>query len=110
MTIIKDGARLIHVKAPNYVNEVVDQFVALGYGAGQESKVALTFGKDILDVTHEVFRPQGDGVSFQTVVDGDCHELQRIDYATMVLSIHAAIRLRDTLNEVIAANPFIEQI
>ncbi|KDD65507.1 hypothetical protein V466_29170 [Pseudomonas mandelii PD30] len=100
MAEIKDGFRLDHHKAPNYISEYVDQFVSVGFGSGTEEKICVTFGRDIININHETLKEVSPG-AFASTVSHDDYALNRIDYATFSMSFTAATRLRDMLNEVL---------
>lgn len=96
---IQNGQKLLHIQAPNYVNEFVDQVVGLGMQAGDE-KFAITFGRDQLQVTHETYKVISEN-AYQTLLNEDGFTVNRLDFATLTMSIGTATRLRDMLTDMI---------
>ena len=96
---IKDGEKLLHIQAPNYVNEFVDQVVGLGMQAGDE-KFAITFGRDQLQVIHETYKVISE-TAYQTGLHEDGFTVSRLDFATLTMSVGTATRLRDMLSDMI---------
>lgn len=102
MSMITPGGKLIHVQAPNYVNEPVDQLVGLTYNSGAEHRFSMTFGRDQLHLTGETLKEISPGI-FQTQAMPDDYSLTRIDFATFTMNMESAIRFRDALTQMIEA-------
>lgn len=104
MAIIEDGTKLEHVKADNFINEHVDQFVGIAFASGNELKVAITFGRDLMDLAFETFTAmQGHENAFNTTVPPEAFTLSRLDVAQLSMPLETAKRLRDLLNSLIDA-------
>ena len=102
MSLITEGGKLIHVQAPNYVNEPVDQLVGLTYSSGAEHRFSMTFGRDQLHISGETLKEISPGV-FQTQPLPEDYSLTRIDFATFTMNMDATIRFRDALTQMIEA-------
>ncbi|MCQ2048798.1 Uncharacterised protein [Stutzerimonas stutzeri] len=97
---ISDGMKLIHVKDERFINEYADQVIGFGFASTAEAKIALTFGRDLAEIKHEIFKEAAPG-AFQTVMTDEGFEIKRVDFATFTMSLEAAVRLRDLLNQMI---------
>ncbi|MBH3440502.1 hypothetical protein [Pseudomonas luteola] len=107
--IFKDGGKLTHIRAENFINEPIDQFVAVSYASGNEPKISITFGRDEMLVNHETFREISPNSNlFRTEVSDNDYMVKRIDLANLTISIETAKRLRDLLNEMIEKNPLTQ--
>lgn len=102
MPLIQDGTKLVHVKAPGFIAEHIDQFVGIAYASGSEMKVAITFGRDQMSLKHEVFSQiPGHPDGFNTLVPDDAYDLSRVDFAQLSMPLATAMRLRDLLSTLI---------
>ncbi|MEG4315381.1 hypothetical protein U8L64_10260 [Pseudomonas sp. FIP_A4] len=97
---ISDGMKLTHLQDERFINEYADQIIGFGFSATTEAKIALTFGRDLVQIKHEVFKEAAPG-TFQTIMTEEGFEVTRIDFATFTMSLDAAVRLRDLLNQMI---------
>jgi hypothetical protein len=102
MSEIKAGGKLVHVRAPGFVNETVDQLVGLTYSTGNEHRFAMTFGRDQLTIDQETLNEVAPGV-FQARPSPEDYTLTRVDFATLTMNLDAAKRFRDALNQMIDA-------
>jgi len=102
MAIIENGTKLEHVKSENFVNEHVDQFVGIAFASGNELKVAITFGRDLMDLAFETFNSMpGHENAFNTTVPPEAYTLSRLDVAQLSMPLETAKRLRDLLTKLI---------
>lgn len=102
MSEIKAGGKLVHVRAPGFINEPVDQLVGLNYNAGNEHRFSMTFGRDQLQVNQESLTEIAAGV-FQAQPTEEDYTLTRIDFATLTMNLGSVKRFRDALNQMIDA-------
>lgn len=102
MSEIKAGGKLVHVPAPGYINEIVDQLVGLTYHSAGEVRFSMTFGRDLLKLHQETLHEVGAGL-YQAQATPEDYELTRLDFATFTMNLGAAMRFRDALNQMIDA-------
>ena len=102
---IKQGGKVAHIEAPNYINEYVDQLVGITYSSGAEHRFSMTFGRDRLQITGETLTEIAPG-TYQTQPMEDDYTLARVDFATLSMNLDSAVRFRDALTQMIdGANP-----
>jgi hypothetical protein len=96
-------SKLAHVKAGNFVNEVVDRFSLTGFQNGNALSIILTVGRDTVDISHETVIPAEEGGGMR--LDNEAISPYRLDFATLTLSIESAKGLVEALQKMINDAP-----
>lgn len=94
------GSVIPHVKAENFISEMVDQFNVAGIGSndGKSSRVILIIGRNQLDITEEVFVEIAPG-AMQPQTHMDAVKLKRLVFANLTMTLDSAKALIHTLQQ-----------
>jgi hypothetical protein len=95
-----EGKKLLHVKSPTFLNEMVDAFNVTVVHTGHGPKVMITAGRDSMDVHSETFAAKDGG--FTTIATEDDSSLVRYSVANLTIPMESAKGLVRALEESIA--------
>lgn len=99
--MIIEGAKIKHVKSPNFISEMADQFNLAGLQTGAGGRVAMIIGRDQLDITQETMREIAPG-QFQAQTDPEDLIMIRHVIANISIPLESAKALMVALGTAIA--------
>lgn len=94
---------LEHRQSNSFIIEHVDRFVVTGIQSNLGTSIALTVGRDSVEISHEEIIPIEDGGG--TRLTEGCINSFRLDVATLQMSTDAAKSLADAIYSLLKDNP-----
>ena len=87
--MLSDGAKVKHIKSPNFISEMADSFNVAGLTTAAGSRITLVIGRDQLEITQEtMIEVPGLGYRSQTLQEDMV--LSRLVLANITIPLDAA--------------------
>ncbi|CAB5644143.1 hypothetical protein [Pseudomonas asiatica] len=101
--MIQGGTKLRHIKADNYITEMVDQFNVAGTGGDQpgSQRIILIAGRNEVEITEETLVEVTPG-NLQAQTLPDAMVMTRKVYANLSMTLESAQGLVQALQQAIA--------
>lgn len=96
--------KLNHRRAEKFIEEFADRFTLTGMQSGNGLAIALTLGRDSLEIKYENLMPDGAG-GMTSSMDEKCLDPYRLDLATFQMPLHAAKSLAEGLLNLVENAP-----
>lgn len=99
--MFEKGNKLVHVKSPNFINEMVDSFSITAIHGGHGPKIMITAGRESVDIKNETFIENEKGITTE-VGEGDS-VMTRFTVANLAVPLESARSFAKTLQYTIDA-------